>query len=764
MATRSTVPGHFANTRVALLVSLPLLLAGCSSPEVQKQRHFERGNQYVAEKRDEFAVIEYANAVRIDPKFGDARLKLAQTYERMNNLRAAFPEFVRAADALPDNRDAQIKATEVLLLGRRFEDAKARSATLLAKDPKDIDAILLHANALAALKDPDGAIAEIEEALKVDPNESRAFVNLGAVRMNSGDAAEAEAAFRKAITLDPSSANAHLAFANFLWSSRRPADAEDEIKQVLARQPRHLLANRMLGVLYLATNRPADAEQPLKAMAEISPLPAARFQLAQYYLSVRRNDEATKLLTDLAANPATASDADTMLASLEYGTGHQADAHARLDKLMARTPKDARALSLKARWLAGEKKLDEALDRANAATAADPQSAQAQFVLGMVHDMRREVPDAIKAYNEVLRLNPRAVAAQVQLSRLNLATGNPDTALHYAEEARQSAPTDTSARLALARSLLANGDLARAETELASLLREQPNSATVHTLNGNLQVRQNNRPAAAKSFAHALELTPGNLEAVGGLVALDIQSKDFTTALKRIDAELVSQPDRAELLALSAQVYTLAGQNDKAEQALRRAVAADPRFATGFGMLAQLYLKQHRLDEARTEFEGMVKRDPHAAGPRTMVGVILEAQGKREDAQKWYEATVAEVTNAPVVANNLAFIYAEQGTNLDVALQLATSAKQQLPDSPDVNDTLGWVYYKKDLAALAVRPLEESLAKRPSSPTILYHLGLTYAKIGEKAKARDVLSRALKSNPQMASAESARQVLASVSQ
>jgi predicted Zn-dependent protease len=248
------------------------------------------------------------------------------------------------------------------------------------------------------------------------------------------------------------------------------------------------------------------------------------------------------------------------------------------------------------------------------------------------------------------------------------------------------------------------------------------------------------------------------------LVGLDIQSKNFAAAQKRIDQELARQPDRPELLALSAQVYALTEQPDKAEQALRRAVAADPRFATGFGMLAQLYMKQHRLDEARAEFEGMVKRDPKAVGPRTIVGMILETQGKREEAKRWYEATVAEIANAPVVANNLAFIYAEQGANLDVALQLASSAKQQMPDSADVDDTLGWVYYKKDLAAMAVRPLEESLAKKPGNPEILYHLGMTYAKVGEKGKAREALARALKGNPQMAAAETARQTLASVSQ
>ena len=74
------------------------------------------------------------------------------------------------------------------------------------------------------------------------------------------------------------------------------------------------------------------------------------------------------------------------------------------------------------------------------------------------------------------------------------------------------------------------------------------------------------------------------------------------------------------------------------------------------------------------------------------------------------------------------------------------------------------MYYKKDLATMAVGPLEESLKKRPDNADILYHLGLTYAKIGDKAKAREALERALKLNPQLAAAESARQTLASVSQ
>ena len=750
--------------RALVAVCVVVVTAACSSPEEQKQRHFAQGNAYAAEKRDDFAVIEYANAVRIDPKFGEARLKLAETYERMNNFQAAFPEYIRAADALPDNRNVQIKATELLLLARRYEDAKARATTVLDKNPKDVDALILRGNAMVALKDPKGALAEIEEALKVQPNESRAFVSLGDIRMRGGDAKQAEAAFRQAIEVQPSSVNAHLAFANFLWAAGRRAESEQEIKEAISREPRHVLANRMLAALYAATNRIPEAEQPLKVVAETSRTAEARFALVQHYLTVRRFPEATKLLTELSSDQATFARAETMLAEMDYENRRTTEAHARLDKVLERNPKEAPALIVKARWLVNEKKLDEAFERAKAAVAADSQSALAYYTLGSVQSLRRDVPEAIKAYTEVLRLNPRFVPAQVELSRLNEVAGNRDAALRYAEEAKQTAPGNVVARAALVRGLLAKSDLSRAEVELASLLRDAPNSAEVHVLNGTLQLARKDETSAKASFARALELEPQNVPALAGVVWIDLNKKQYPAAMARMDVEVAKQPTHVDVLTLAARVYELGGQRQKAEEMLRRAVTSDPRYLTGYSMLAQLYMRDRRLDAARSEFETIVKRNPKAVGPRTMVGMILEAQGKREEAKKWYEATVADLGVAPIAANNLAYMYAEEGSNLDTALQLASSAKKELPDNPQVNDTLGWVYYKKDLPSQAVGPLEESVKRMPDNAEVLYHLGMTYAKLGDKAKSRDALERALKLNPKMASAANARQTLSTVSQ
>jgi putative PEP-CTERM system TPR-repeat lipoprotein len=755
----------FTRFRAALLLCLALLLAGCRSPEAQKKRHFDQGNKYAAEKRDDFAVIEYANAVRIDPKFGEARLKLAETYERMGNTQAAFPEFIRAADALPADRDVQIKATQLLIIARRYQDAKARAASLLKTNPADVDALLLSANAMAGLKDPAGATEEIEEALKVASGDSRVFLSLGGIQMSSGARKAAEESYRRAISLKPSSVEAHLALANFLWSSARHNEAEQELKQSIALDAKNVLANRMLAALYVGTNRRAQAEQPLKVVAEVTKLPTARFDLAEFYLSVGREQDAISILSELAADKATSARAEAGLAAIDYHKGKTKEAHVRLDNLLGRAPKDPAALQLKTQWLTAEHKLDEALDAAKAAVSADPQSATAQYALGLAHSLRGNTQEAIAAYNETLRLNPRFESAKIQLSRVNLLKGDPAAALRYAQEAKQALPESVDARIALVRSQLAVDDLQNAQKELAELLQRFPNLADVHTLNGTLQAMRKNNTAARAAFNRARELSPDHFEALGGLVRLDLVEKRLDDAIKRLEAELAKQPpDTVELLRLAGMVYEQTGQHAKAEQAYLRIISTDPKSQTGYGMLAQLYVKQRRLDDARKQFEVVTKRDPAAVGAKTMIGIILEAQGKREEAKKAYEATIADVSAAPVAANNLAFLYAEDGQNLDTALQLASTAKKLLPESSEVDDTLGWIYYKKNLASLAIPPLQESLKKRPNNPGVLYHLGMTYAKVGDKVKSRDALERALKLNPNAAYAASARQTLSTVTQ
>jgi tetratricopeptide (TPR) repeat protein len=143
-----------------------------------------------------------------------------------------------------------------------------------------------------------------------------------------------------------------------------------------------------------------------------------------------------------------------------------------------------------------------------------------------------------------------------------------------------------------------------------------------------------------------------------------------------------------------------------------------------------------------------------------MAAMILQMQDKPEDARKRYEAIVTQSQQrAPIAANNLAWIYAESGQNLDTALQLAQSAKAQLPDSAQVDDTLGWIYVKKNLPELALPSLQASATRDPKNAQYQYHLGVAYAKKGDIPKARAALERAIALRPNSPDAIAAQKAL-----
>jgi tetratricopeptide (TPR) repeat protein len=145
-----------------------------------------------------------------------------------------------------------------------------------------------------------------------------------------------------------------------------------------------------------------------------------------------------------------------------------------------------------------------------------------------------------------------------------------------------------------------------------------------------------------------------------------------------------------------------------------------------------------------------------------MVGVLYDMQQKHDESAKIYESIVKTNPRAGVAANNLAFIYATRGTNLDAALQLAQTAKQQMPNNWEVDDTIGFVYYKKGLPELAIPPLLTCAEKAPQDPTCHFHLGLAYAKAGKRDKAAASLEKALALQPGFEGATEARATLASV--
>ena len=87
------------------------------------------------------------------------------------------------------------------------------------------------------------------------------------------------------------------------------------------------------------------------------------------------------------------------------------------------------------------------------------------------------------------------------------------------------------------------------------------------------------------------------------------------------------------------------------------------------------------------------------------------------------------------------------------------TAKTKLPDRPEINDTVGWVYVKKKMGQAAAEYLELAVAQDPTNPVYHYHLGMAWTGAGEYGRARRSLEKALSLNPNFEGSAEARRAL-----
>jgi Tfp pilus assembly protein PilF len=311
------------------------------------------------------------------------------------------------------------------------------------------------------------------------------------------------------------------------------------------------------------------------------------------------------------------------------------------------------------------------------------------------------------------------------------------------QEAARSVPQSANDRLIIVRDLIAARELERAEQELAALTTAFPDVAAVHVHAASLSFVRNDLAGARASLERAQSLEPDSIEVLTGLIALDLRTGNLAGARTRIEQQLAKGATPA-LLVLASQTYVAAKDLDGAERVLREALQLDPSLLAPYELLGRLYLAQRRLDAARAEFEALATRQEKPVSALTMSGIILLTQGRTAEARKRFEEVLAIDPNAVIAANNMAWMLAESGDDLDTALRLAQTASSQAPDNPEIMDTLGWVYYKKGLFDLAIVQFQRSVEKAPDNTAYHHHLGLAYLKAGDIDRGRASLERALR--------------------
>src|SRR6185369_10381246 len=112
---------------VAVILAVLVGFTSCSrDPNVVKKRYLESGNKYFEKGRYKEASIQYRNALKRDPKFGEAHYKLALVALKTNDVGGAVGSLRRAYELLPadqpDHWDVVVKLADIYLAAGKGDE------------------------------------------------------------------------------------------------------------------------------------------------------------------------------------------------------------------------------------------------------------------------------------------------------------------------------------------------------------------------------------------------------------------------------------------------------------------------------------------------------------------------------------------------------------------------------------------------------------------------------------------------------------------
>jgi tetratricopeptide (TPR) repeat protein len=743
-----------------------MALIACSSKDriAQRDDAIRQGDDLSAKKAYAQAAKAYEEAVAVEPRDGMVRMKLALAYEQLGRLGPATEQAVRAADLMPGNYDARLVAARLLLARGRFEDSATMSAQLQRERPNEVAPLILAGNAAARLYNSTWALYRLARTGGTGEDYERICTDLRPPGPVDRDRA-AESALRKALQIEPNSIDAQLALANFLWAARRSDEAEPFLKVTADALPGHATINESLGLYYLERNQLDVGERYLKNAAGVgAPYDRTpRLELIDFYLRRNRPSDALAVLQKMGPADDEAGAVSLRTADAEIRLGHFEQAQQRIEGLLGRDAKNARALALKSQLLLQTQKPSEALSVARAAVASDAKSSDSQLVLGRALLANGDVEGGFIAFAEALRLAPGSATLPATLASLALATGRDRLALDYARQAAKRDPDDPEVAVMVVKALSRLRDFGAANFALKPLLERHAQRPDVQAQSGVLLMARGEASAARAAFERALQSDSVLFDALEGLVSIDIEQRQLPAARQRIEQALAARPNDSAILQLASRVYRVEGDLRRAETSLRRALDLEPTNVKTALLLVDCLGAQNKRDDAIRLLEGLLVRQPTSTAVQTALALQLEQTGRTSEARARYKKIITDDPGAGTAAARLALMFVENGDDLDVALAFMTDAKRLSPFDPEVSDALGWVYLHKNLALFAILHLEDATRGNPRNALFQYHLGMAYARAGRTEKARQAINLALALDSDSVNRSKAEAALASLS-
>lgn len=603
-----------------------------------------------------------------------------------------------------------------------FEQADVHLSRFVSRVPSHIQARKLLAATRMRQNRPSEVIDVLEPMLKDNTGDQQLLAMIGKAAISSGAVDKGTDYLERAVSADPENTLLRTELASAYLNQGDLDLAVKELESIPDKD-----ANRRDSLLIAAALRAGDV-QKAKAIA------------AQLLL---REPSAAVL---------------TMVGGVELVAGERLAAITYFDKALALSPDFIPAMNYLAQLAIEDSDLVRARTLLDKIVQIEPTHLVALLSIAQLTEQQGGTQEqTLEWVEKAHRSQPTAIQPVIVLTRYYLKKEQPDRALEIAKAYAVSTLESPEALLLFAQTQLAAGQAQAALNTADKYLKNQPNLVPGHLARAKIQMELGNDFEVRSSLQKALALQPDNLEATLVLAKLELSRKNYpaTTAL----AEGLNKTHKTHNLGfqLLGDVWAHQGQWAKALGYYQKAAKVNLDFEVLL-KLASTHGKLQQNKEALTLLSEWKVKHPDDAAIDLMISQFQSRSGDATAALKSLEQTVAKQPNNAAAWNNLAWSYFEFGDAK--ALDAARKAHQLQPKMPEIIDTYAWILLSTGgdkNTALAL--LREASQLAPTAVEIEYHLAEALIQNGEIAPGKAILQKIVKSGPEFASLEKAKQRL-----
>ncbi len=413
--------------------------------------------EFLATRRSPAAAEKELKAMVIaDPKDFEMKFALAKFYQV--NRQPALAEGIYqqvidgekldAAGLTARDRLAELRAQRNDVAG-----AQVLIGEVLAKSPRDDDALVLRSNIAMAKRDPKSAIADLRTVLRDQPNAIGVLRTLARAHLANGEPAIAEETMRRAVEANPKDAALRLDLAQLLAQLGKPEQAKPIVAELVKEQPNNIPALDVLfrvsasmkdyvtarsaaeaivttqpkaadgffyeGMLAETEKRNDDALRLYDQAVDLQPEALEPLQAEiRMLVAAKRVPEAIKRLDALIARVPSKALAPNMKGELLLAQGNPSDAQAAFKLAIARAPKWWEPYRGVAYTQFAAKDSDAALATLRSAQSSVDEPSKLSFEIASYFERTGKPEEAIRQYEDVIRRDPQSEVAANNLAML----------------------------------------------------------------------------------------------------------------------------------------------------------------------------------------------------------------------------------------------------------------------------------------------------------------------------------------------------------